>query len=165
MYKLHIHYLLYLCIVSVRIPYRIIALLLAFLMFFTSTGFSMDVHYCQGKVKTISLFGKAKACSANEAATCYHRTSSSVDKQNLQTSVKKKKCCHNQNMATGSFEFEGTSSDLITLQDVQFEFIVAFVAAFVEHHSVLTNDYVSFNIHQIPIPDQDLHVLYQSFLI
>ena len=47
---------------STSITYRIIALTMAFLMFFTSVGFTVDMHYCQGKLKTFNFFGKAKSC-------------------------------------------------------------------------------------------------------
>ena len=43
--------------------YQFTALMLAFLMFFTSTGFAINVHYCQGELKSFSFFGKSKTCN------------------------------------------------------------------------------------------------------
>ena len=45
---------------------------MAFLMFFTSIGFSMDIHYCQGHLKSISLLGKAKNCHDIQAMKSDH---------------------------------------------------------------------------------------------
>jgi len=45
---------------------RVISLLLAFLLGFTSVGYSIDLHFCQGHLKSVALIGKAKSCHEME---------------------------------------------------------------------------------------------------
>ena len=45
---------------------RCVALVLLFVIVGTSSGVALNVHYCQGNVKSLSLFVKAKACSSLE---------------------------------------------------------------------------------------------------
>lgn len=61
--------------------YRYIALGLAVMLLSVSVGFSLDLHYCQGRVKSFSLFGSAKGCDEIAAAdmTCAHRETASPD--------------------------------------------------------------------------------------
>ena len=69
--------------------YRLIALMMAFLMFFTSAGFTMDMHYCGGELKSVSFFGKAKTCHdmAGENETpkkdCPHHKKMMAEKKRL----------------------------------------------------------------------------------
>ncbi|MFT5168902.1 MAG: hypothetical protein ACI8P3_004147 [Saprospiraceae bacterium] len=68
--------------------HRFLALFMAGLVFLTSTGFTIDVHYCQDKIKRISFIGKAKTCQ--EVAACH--------KAGEKKAVKS---CHNQNISCG----------------------------------------------------------------
>lgn len=52
--------------VIVKIAQHIASLLLACLMFISSTGFSMYKHYCGGNLKEISLFEEAESCHETE---------------------------------------------------------------------------------------------------
>ena len=45
--------------------YRFIAIILAAVLFVTSVGITMDMHYCKGELKSISLFGKAQIMPRN----------------------------------------------------------------------------------------------------
>lgn len=71
------------------------AFALALLIFITSLGLSLDVHYCGGKAKSWSLFGKAKTCiekmGKSEAVT-QHCAALPTTHPVLQ----KQKCCHNR---------------------------------------------------------------------
>ncbi len=74
---------------------RPVALILAFLVGFASIGVSMDRHICQGRVKSISLFGKAKTCL--EMNSQQSGVSSCKKHHHCKHSKKKTKpCCHNE---------------------------------------------------------------------
>ncbi len=47
--------------------HRTVALTLALVVFCSSMSYSFDAHYCQGRLKSISFFGKAKDCSSENA--------------------------------------------------------------------------------------------------
>ena len=65
---------------STRPTYRIVSLVLAMVLFSTTVGISMDFHYCQGELKSVALFSKAKSCheiaaSNNEVPSCHKHKS------------------------------------------------------------------------------------------
>ncbi len=68
--------------------YRSIALCLAALMFFTSLGITIDLHYCSGQLKTFSLTGKARSC--HEIAPCPHHQKAMPDDNDSSN------CCNNE---------------------------------------------------------------------
>ncbi len=71
---------------------RPLAIVLIFLVGFASIGVSMDRHICQGKVKSMVLFGRAKSClelEAHKPGTCKHH-------RHKKHSKSQKPCCHNE---------------------------------------------------------------------
>ena len=63
------------------LSYRVISLLLAVLIFISSSGISLSIHYCNNKVYDYSLIGKVEICKKNKVVDAY----SSV--------LKKSGCC------------------------------------------------------------------------
>lgn len=66
---------------------------LATLMLLTSTGFLIDIHYCQNQFKRISFIGKAKTCQevAAQHQSCSTSTNSCTAKNH-----EDKGCCQNR---------------------------------------------------------------------
>ena len=87
-----------------RNTYRILALTMAFLMLFTSVGFSMDMHYCQGQLKSISLIGKAKNCHELQDVKSDH-------------CKKAKKSCNHSTDNISQKEAEGCCSNITVIVD------------------------------------------------
>ena len=52
---------------GIRRTYRSVALAMALLVLCSSVSFSMDMHFCQGRLKSVSLYGKAKNCHEQAA--------------------------------------------------------------------------------------------------
>ena len=76
--------------------YRPLPLLLALLLLCTSTGFSMDLHYCRGQLQSVGIFQKAQNCherAAKNPACKYHRAAAST-----QSGLDKKDCCENHTL-------------------------------------------------------------------
>jgi len=78
---------------------KISATLLAFLMFFSSIGFSMDVHYCMGDIESIAFFGNKATCDMENmgAMHCSKDDSKSAVKKSF--SKKKMDCCQNKHLS------------------------------------------------------------------
>ena len=55
---------------------RSLAIFMALLMFLTSAGLAIDVHYCQGELKSFSFYSKAQNCHAlsldDIKPSCHH---------------------------------------------------------------------------------------------
>lgn len=145
-------------------PHRIIAITLALLMFISSTGLSMDVHYCQDQLKGISLLGKAKSCHEAQASQSCHKKNKSCHHSAEATQTEKDNCCHNESLVVDKIDLGVSNTQITTFQDIQFDFVAAFVAVYVLNYSVEV-DFQSYQHYKPPLPDRDIQVLFQRFLI
>ena len=145
--------------------HRITAISMAMLMLLSATGFSMDAHYCQDQLKGISFIGKATSCHDKEATPPCHKTKKSCQHKEVDLSqADKDNCCHNKNIVIEKSDVDATSPQLASIQDIQLDFVAAFVAVYVFHYNAEA-DFQSNHQYKPPIPDRDTRVLYQTFLI
>jgi len=109
---------------------------MALLIFFSSSGMSIDIHFCQGKVKRLNLFGKAKSCSevSQELSNCHHGNNAV---SSCGTDVTHDGCCNNQSF---DLDLDFDSGEVTTLS--------------------LTENYT--NYYPPPL-EQDITVLFQVF--
>ena len=145
--------------------YRFIALTLALLMFTTSVGFAVDMHYCQGQLKSVSFFGKAKNChemsSGDSMKNCPHHKK--MMKQNSNSSIDKNDCCDNKTMHFQSDQDQVFQTLDFTNKQAQ-QFILAYVAVFFNSRLIET-DTPTFAKYKPPLVLRDIPVLVQSFLL
>lgn len=145
--------------------HRITALTMALLMLLTSTGYSVDVHYCQDKLKGVSLLGVAKSCHEKQKTPPCHKSNKSCQHQfSKLKQLDNDDCCHNETVVIEKSDLDATPTQLGTFQDLQLDFMAAFLAAYIFKSSVQAN-YQPNAQHKPPLPDRDIQVLYQTFLI
>ncbi len=152
---------------SVSRTYRYIASSLAFLILVTSLGFSINIHYCQGRLQSVSLIGTAKSCCELAAATlmknCPNHEKLVVQDEGC--SLDKKKCCENQaHRIQSDQDQQAQSYDFVVGKQLQ-QFVVAFVAVFARNTFTVEADAISFAHYKPPVIPKDIPVLFQSFLI
>ncbi len=100
--------------------YRFISLSLAGLMLVTSVGYAIDMHFCQGNLKSYSFFGKAKNCHEGEKVnvTCLHHQKISSNSEEAR--LLKKDCCSNKTL---HFQLQqnqiNQNSDVLISQPIQ----------------------------------------------
>ena len=146
--------------------HRYIAILLAFLMFFTSIGYVLDIHYCRGHIKSISFLGEAPSChqvlqSSQQISCPFHQQ---MMMENANCSIDEKDCCENK-----TFHIE-VDKDLqiqtIDLPTLHQHFEIAFTASLALFQK---NDFsqtlVIFEHYKPPLLFWNLPVLIQSFLL
>ena len=141
---------------------------MAFMLLLSSTGFSIDLHYCQGNIKSFSIFGTAKSCHAKtEKNHCQQsKISCHFVKSTIEASdASEKNCCSNESIVvTPDMDTQKVVSEQLT--ETNISFISAFVAVF---YAGQTLDLAKLIIpHQNYIPpllNQDIPVLIQSFLL
>lgn len=150
---------MYLCfdLMSRMRTYRAAAMVMAFLMFFTSMGYSVDLHYCKDELKSFSLFGKAESC---------HETMSKCPRHaQMQSSSKEEKgCCSNKLVIVDDLDAD---FDLNT-QGVELSQFSDHV-----HEAPLQSDrLIAHKIHLAqffhyngPSPPRDIYALYERFII
>ena len=134
---------------------------MALLMFITSIGFAIDLHYCQGDLKSVSFFSEAKKCHDMVAMTnCSHHQK---QQEQSQSCPEEEGCCQNE-----TFQFQPDHE--LTIQT--FEFVVNkqlqhFLTAYV---IVLINQFdeenpITHTYYKPPLIRRDIPVLVQSFLL
>ena len=143
--------------------YRILAFSLAILMFFTSAGLSIDMHFCQGNFKSFSLIGKAKNChELAQTSTCKHHKAPIQEETCEKTD--KKDCCENRTLTLDSDQDQQIQTANFTLTKEIKQFVTAYIYAF--HQDKITEEEViSFALYRPPLIQRDIPVLIQSFLL
>lgn len=137
---------------------------MALLLLVTSSGLSMDVHFCQGKFKRASIFGKAKTCQ--EVNNCLIKCGKQVNSYPSETSCSRdeshKDCCKNESFIL-DLDFEVSDIVSTDLSKKQKHFLTAFTFNYVLN-LVLTNEEVSkFKTYRPPPLERDLAVFFQVF--
>lgn len=149
--------------------YRLIALTMALLMFFTSTGFVMDMHYCGGKLKSFSFFGKAKTCYdmvENDETTimgCIHHQEVTSNKEDR---LKKKNCCSNKTLHLQSNQTQQVQTTDFIVNNQLKQFITTYVIVFFpKDHNNSSKESVAFTRYKPPLIPKDIPVFHQAFLL
>ena len=153
---------------SLRSIYRFTALVLAFLMFFTSTGFAVDMHYCQGKLKSISFLGKAKTCheiaSKDNAPmkNCPHHAKMMAEKKGCSED---KNCCSNKTVHFQADQDQQVQNfDFVVSKQLQ-QFVIAYLEAFLNLDLHVEENAIPFAYYKPPLIKRDILTLNQSFLL
>jgi hypothetical protein len=147
-----------------RPAYRPLALSLAFLMFFTSAGFAVDMHYCQGQLKSFNFFGKAKNCHEMEqkVVSCPHHGTMVVPTAGCEEG--KKGCCQNEVQYFQSDQDKNfQTADLVAGKQGPQPALPS-VPLF-PHLIQQTGNKVTFACYKPPLREKNIPVLFQSFLL
>ena len=140
----------------VQVLQKILALILAFIVLFTSFSFTVEKHVCMGEVTDVSYFTDADSCGMEmEEEDC------TMDKNN-EEHMQQEKCCVNvQELIPGN---QNEQQAINSLELDQVPFILAFTYTFLNLYEV-KEDPKPFIASSPPIVDKDFQILYQSFLI
>lgn len=141
---------------------RILHIILALGIFFSSTGFVVNTHYCQGELKALSLFVHARDCQKDDTHRACSPAKDSCSKHDHE---KSNDCCNDQS------DYHKLDQDQQVQQSMQLELIknpVLLGAIFVIFNITLpswntdSNKYLTY---QPPVVFRDIPVLQQSFLL
>ena len=151
------------------ISYKAIAILMALLMFSSSIGISMDIHFCGNELKSFSLFGDAEACEMmklkqekkSELSCCEGPKKEIKSCQNEE--VSKGNCCHNESISMsngGAFEVDDISIE-------QFQQALTAVIILLPNFNLfsVTTEKVNYAHYNPPPIIKDISVLLQVFRI
>lgn len=163
-------------------PYRFLHILNIITLLFATTGLAFNKHYCQDKLKSISIFTKTTApCCKNKGISC-KKTSQQVNTlkkcisvnertceiENPRTTFSKKQCCLNQfEYADGGLNAQPSLSD-----DQFFSFHPAilekekskWVPSYKSFYYYFDNKGLFYLKKRIPPLQPPLFILHQSFL-
>ncbi|MGB1216253.1 MAG: HYC_CC_PP family protein [Saprospiraceae bacterium] len=137
--------------------YKLFSLIMAILMFVTSAGFSLDIHYCKNELKSISLLGEAESChDASKQKICPHHASMQKDRD----------CCENKTLnlkADIDKELDSKTFLLPITQELS-HFIVAFVSIHLNLLPVVEKQVVT-NHNSTRLIPRDIYILLETFLL
>jgi hypothetical protein len=132
---------------------KISSVLIACIVLFSTASFTISEHYCGGNLVDSSVFSKAKSCSLDM------EISSSTEGCIIQ----KDNCCEDLVIQVeGQNELISLATDLNFNQQV---FIASFVYSYINLFEELANKNVNFKDYTPPLVNNDLQVLFQTFLI
>lgn len=138
-----------------RFFHKILAFTLTFAVLFSTTSFAADMHFCCDKLVDLAVFSKAKLC--------YEKVKKQDEKPTKECSVGQMDCCSDQtfvkqgedNLKTVSFELD--SNNVV--------FLKAFFYTYINLFEGLELKTVPFINYDPPWIEQDIPVLYETFLI
>lgn len=138
---------------------KITAILFALLILFSSMGFSMNTHVCKGEaVKTSMSVGFHKlSCEMPMMAT-------NIETPDTGKRIHSKPCCKNIHFDLKLKDEFQTESSLDHISPV---FLLAFTHVFVEPIFFVSSkkEVADYTLYIPPIPDKNIQVLFQTFLI
>lgn len=152
-----------------KFSYRVLAMFMAFLMFSSSIGFSMDIHFCGDELKSFSFFGEAEACEMMQLkkleesnhSCCETPKKEIKDCHNRETA--KGNCCHNESLVIDNGgELETSDFSLEQFQQVLVAVIILFPNVDIFKTS---SKHVNYAYHNPPPIIKDISILHQVFRI
>ncbi len=152
--------------ITLNRTYRIFAFMMAMLVLFTSIGYTVDLHFCQGKLKSYSFFGKAKTCQqlakGKEVYCPVHKKIMVMGGE--ECGMEKKGCCSNKML---HFQFDQEQDVLQSAcalsPQIQY-FLAAFTCVLLENQEVATVKADCTN-YKPPIIQRDIYALNETFLL
>lgn len=132
---------------------KIAAVLMAFVVLFSTMSFTYSKHYCGDFLVDSALFSKAKSCGMEMETASIDSDCNSF----------KKDCCSDE-----VNQIEGQSNLKIDFNNLTFpqqELVAAFTYSYLNLFHETINDKVSFLDYSPPLVDKNISVLYQVFRI
>ncbi len=133
---------------------QIMAMLLAFVVLFSTVSFTVDKHYCCKRLVDVSILTKAKSCGMDIASK--DSTSNSFE-------FKKETCCENETIIVeGQDELKPTFDSLELEQQL---FLESFVYSYFSLFTAQVQDKPQYNLYLPPLLVKDIQVLDEVYLI
>jgi hypothetical protein len=138
-----------------KIWFKLLSVSLGVLFLFSSIGFSLDIHYCQGKIKSIGIYAPAEKCSEEmEVTKCDNHSDSGISKT---------PCCSNEQYFYQTGNADNTSNFTNTP-------IIPIVAILQSDDDAqidvfLSENVLTYNGSGPPLVVKDFNILYDTFLI
>ncbi|MCK9451909.1 MAG: hypothetical protein M0Q90_09485 [Bacteroidales bacterium] len=137
---------------------KILSVSLALTILFANIGFSMNTHFCGGEaVETSFSIGLHNPDCGMDNMDEACETTTPTEEQLIP-----QPCCENQHQLM-------QLDENATIQPVtvftNFAFLAAFIAVFVEPVIIADQTFTQSNNYRVPLPNEDIQVLFQTFII
>jgi len=139
----------------ILITYRIVAVAMALLIGMTSIGMTINMHFCGGSLRSVSLLqGSDSCCSAAKSCDNFKETTPSDDK----------KCCDNQLLQVQSDD-DFIIDQVKVISDIEVVSSLATNSQAFDHLNISLYNAADFQHYKPPLIPRDIPVLFESFLL
>ncbi len=153
---------------SIHHTYRIFAFFMAFMILFTSVGYTVDMHFCSGKLKSFSIFGKAKNCQQlaekGKAVYCPVHKKMMVMPATEACGMDKKGCCSDKTLHFQFDQEQDVFPGPLALHPPLQYFLTAFTCVFLDNQEPEATQ-TDFICYKPPLIPRDIYVLNETFLL
>lgn len=134
---------------------KIWCFLLAVLILFSTSSFTVDMHFCSNKLVDIAFFSRA--------VSCMDITQKKDDNSKQCSSLQEKDCCVNQTIVK---EGDDTFKKPITILEAEtIVFLNTFVYSYINIYEGLDKSVISYRAYRPPLLSTDIIILNETFLI
>lgn len=137
-----------------QIFHKILSVLMAFVVLFTTMSFTVDMHYCGDSLVDFSVFTKAESCGMEKAQPT---------KSCENPVMTEKDCCTDQQIVKEGNDELKTSFDKLTFE--QQTFVATFFYIYINRFEGLDENIVPFKHYSPPFVERDIQTLHETYLI
>ncbi|AUC81462.1 hypothetical protein [Lacinutrix sp. Bg11-31] len=135
-----------------QVSHKILSILMAFVVLFSTMSFTMSMHYCGGTLVETAIFQKAKGCGME-----MQKPSSEG------CSINKKNCCDDKQLIV-----DGQNELKLQVDKISFEqqvFIASFVYTYINLFEGLNENVSSFEEYEPPLIIKEIFKIDETYLI
>jgi hypothetical protein len=135
-----------------QIFHKIMSLLMAFVVLFSTMSFTVNMHYCGDTLVETAIFHKAEGCGME------------MDKPSTKgCEITKKNCCDDEQLVVDSQNELQLQVDTILLE--QQEFIASFVYTYINGFEGLDSNVSSYEEYKPPLVIRQIFKIYETYFI
>ncbi|MCO6175851.1 hypothetical protein NHF50_12435 [Flavobacterium sp. NRK F10] len=137
-----------------KVLHRSIAVVMVFVVLFSTLSFTISKHYCGDKLVDTAIFQEAKTCGMEKLQVL----------TNSKCSVTKKSCCSDEHLVIkGQEEMKLSSFDKLSLE--QQLFFTTFCYTYFNLFNAIEQKENNFKDYSPPLIVRDIHLLDEVYLI
>ncbi|WP_240640214.1 HYC_CC_PP family protein [Mangrovimonas spongiae] len=135
-----------------QVFHKILSMLMAFVVLFSTMSFTIDMHYCGDKLVETAIFHKAKGCGME------------MEKPSTEgCSITKKNCCDDKQLS-----IEGQDELQLSVDKISFEqqvFITSFIYTYINLFEGLESNVSSYEEYKPPLVTCQIFKIDETYLI
>ena len=135
-----------------QVFHKIMSLLMAFVVLFSTMSFTINLHYCGDTLVETAIFHKAKGCGM-EMSNPSTESCSTI----------KKNCCDDKQLSIEGQDELQLSFDTLTFEQQQF--IASFIYTYIDLFEEYNEDINSFREYKPPLVVRQIYKLDETYLI
>ncbi len=135
-----------------KVFHKILSLLMAFVVLFSTLSFTIDMHYCGDTLVETAIFNKAKGCGME------------MEKPSSEgCSITKKNCCDEKQLVIEGQDELKLNFDKLTFEQQQF--VASFIYTYINLFEGLDKNVSSYEEYKTPLVVKQIFKIDETYLI